>query len=61
MPLLTIFIILIVVGVILYLVNKYVPMDGKIKTILNWAIVIIVIIWLVKASGLWNYLNSVHT
>lgn len=58
MSLLTIFVILVVVGVILYLVNKYVPMDGKIKTILNWAVVIIVVVWLVRASGLWNYLSK---
>lgn len=57
MSLLTIFIVLIVVGVILYLVNRYVPMDAKIKTILNWAVVIIVVIWLVRASGLWDYLS----
>jgi len=57
MSLLTIFIVLIVVGVALYLVNKYVPMDGKIKTILNWIVVILVIIWLLKATGLLHQLD----
>lgn len=52
MSLLTIIIVLVVVGVVLYLINTYVPMDSKIKTILNWAVVIILIIWLLKAFGL---------
>ena len=51
MPLLTIFIVLIVVGVILLLVNTYIPMDRKIKNILNVVVVIVVIVWLLKAFG----------
>lgn len=54
MSLLTIIIVLVVVGLVLYLINKYVPMDGKIKTILNWAVVIIVIIWLLKVLGIFG-------
>jgi hypothetical protein len=60
MPLLTILIVLVVTGVILWLVNNYVPMDGKIKTILNVVIVICVIIWLLKAIGAFKYLGTVH-
>ena len=52
MPLMTIVITLIVVGVLLWLVNAYVPMDGKIKTILNAVVVIAVILWLLRAFGL---------
>ena len=48
----TIVITLIVVGVLLWLVNAYVPMDGKIKTILNAVVVIAVILWLLRAFGL---------
>lgn len=43
---------LVVVGIILWLVNTYIPMDGKIKTILNIVVVIAVIIWLLRASGM---------
>ncbi len=60
MPLLTIFIVLIVVGVILWLVNTYIPMDRKIKNILNVVVVIVVIVWLLKAFGVLSSLNSVH-
>lgn len=45
-------IVLIVVGVLLWLVNNYIPMDGKIKSILNAVVVIVVILWLLQAFGL---------
>lgn len=61
MSLLTIIVVLVIVGVVLYLINAYVPMDQKIKTILNWAVVIILVIWLLKATGLLNGLSSIHT
>lgn len=51
MPLLSIVITLIVVGVLLWLVNNYIPMDGKIKKILNAVVVIAVVIWLLYAFG----------
>jgi hypothetical protein len=52
MSVINVVIILIVVGVLLYLVNRYLPMDGKIKQILNIVVVVAVIIWLLKAFGL---------
>ena len=51
MPILTILIVLIVAGVILYIVNNYIPMDGKIKNILNIVVVLVVIGWLLKIFG----------
>lgn len=48
MPLLTVVITLIVVGVLLWLVNSYIPMDGKIKNILNILVVIVVVLWLIS-------------
>lgn len=47
MPLLTIIVVLIVVGVLMWLVNTYIPMDGKIKNILNVVVVIVVVLWLI--------------
>lgn len=58
MPILYIVIVLVVVGVGLWLINAFVPMDVKIKKILNVAIVILVIIWLLKVSGIWASLAS---
>lgn len=61
MSLLTIFVVLIIVGLGLYLVNRYLPLDAKIKTILNWAVVIIVILWLLNAFHLLDSFKSIHT
>lgn len=51
-PLINLVVSLIVVGVILYLINNYLPMDGKIKSILNIVVVIAVILWLLRSFGL---------
>jgi len=56
MSLITVVIILIVVGLILWLINNYIPMDKKIKSILNIVVVIAVIIWLLKTFGLIDYI-----
>jgi hypothetical protein len=52
MSLLYIIAVLIVVGVLLWLVNTYIPMDSKIKSILNAVVVIVVVVWLLQAFGL---------
>jgi hypothetical protein len=60
MSLLTIVVVLIVVGVLLWLVNTYIPMDSKIKSILNAVVVIVVVIWLLQAFGIIGSLISVR-
>ena len=60
MPILTILIVLIVAGVILYIVNNYIPMDGKIKNILNVVVVLVVIGWLLKVIGVFTYLKDMN-
>jgi hypothetical protein len=52
MPIINVLIVLIVVGFILWLVNNYIPMDRKIKSILNIVAVIMVLIWLLKVSAI---------
>ena len=61
MALLPIVITLIVVGILLWLVNTYVPMDAKIKQILNVVVVICVVLWLLNAFGAFSYINNVRT
>lgn len=56
MPVFTIIIVLIAAGVLLWLVNTYIPMDRKIKNILNAVVVIVVVIWLLKVFGVFDYL-----
>jgi hypothetical protein len=60
MPLINLVIILVVVGVILWLVNNYIPMDRKIKRILNVVVVIAVIIWLLSVFGLIGPLSGLR-
>ncbi len=51
MPLITLVVTLIVIGVLLWAVNTYVPMDGSIKNILNIVVIICVIVWLLQVFG----------
>jgi 1-acyl-sn-glycerol-3-phosphate acyltransferase len=60
MPLLTVVLTLIVVGVLLWLVNTYIPMAGPIKTILNAVVVIAVILWLLYGFGVLNHSGEIH-
>lgn len=60
MPLMTVLLTLIVIGVLLWLVNTYVPMDAKIKQILNVVAVIAVVVWLLNAFGLIGNLGNVR-
>ena len=57
MSLLTLILVLVAVGVLLWLVNSYIPMDSKVKMILNVVVIIFLIIWLLKATGLWQSLS----
>ena len=54
MPLLNLVVALIVVGVALWLVNRYIPMASSIKTILNVVVVIAVGVFVLKSTGLWS-------
>jgi len=60
MPLVNLVITLIVVGVLLWLVNTYIPMDRKIKSILNAVIVIAVVLWLLSVFGVIGSLSGIR-
>jgi hypothetical protein len=60
MSLISVVVVLIVVGVLLWLVNTYIPMDNKIKTIINVVVVIAVVLWLLSAFGVLGSLDSIH-
>jgi hypothetical protein len=60
MSLVTIVISLIVVGVLLWLVNTYIPMDGKIKKILNIVVVVVVVLWLLNVFGVLDHIRNVR-
>lgn len=60
MSLINLVITLIVVGVLLWAVNTYIPMDTKIKKILNVIVVLVVVIWLLQAFGILGSLSNVR-
>ena len=60
MPLIQLLEVLVVVGVLLWLVNRFVPMQGSIKSILNGVVVIAVVLWLLNVFGLFHSLSRIH-
>ena len=60
MPLIDVVIGLLVVGVLLWVINQYLPMDRKIKSILNGVVVIAVVLWLLGAFGVLDSLSSIR-
>jgi hypothetical protein len=60
MPLIQLVEVLIVVGVLLWLVNRFIPMQASIKSILNGVVVIAVVLWLLNVFGLFHSLSNVR-
>ncbi|MGD0832040.1 MAG: Thivi_2564 family membrane protein, partial [Terracidiphilus sp.] len=58
MPLINVVITLMVVGILMWLVNYYVPMQGAIKGILNAVVVIVMVLWIVNVFGLYHYVSQ---
>lgn len=60
MPLVQVLMVLIVVGVLLWLVNNFIPMAGSIKSILNAVVVIAVVLWLLNIFGFLHTISRIH-
>jgi len=60
MSLVSVVVVLIVVGVLLWLINRFIPMAGSIKSILNAVVVIVVVIWLLQVFGVLGSIGSIH-
>jgi hypothetical protein len=60
MPLIQVVLTLIVVGILLWLVNSYIPMAGSIKMILNAVVIIVVVLWLLSVFGLIGELSNIR-
>jgi hypothetical protein len=60
MSLISLVVTLVVVGVLLWLVNNYIPMDAKIKGILNIVVVVVVVLWLLNFLGLMDSLRGIR-
>ncbi|MFY9664816.1 MAG: Thivi_2564 family membrane protein [Candidatus Cybelea sp.] len=60
MALIEVVIVLIVVGVLLWLINTYIPMASPIKSLLNAVVVIVLVVWLLRVFGVWHYITSLR-
>ena len=60
MNLLTIILTIVVVGVVLWVINAYIPMEGGIKKLLNVVVIVFLVIWLLKILGVWAYLSNIN-
>jgi hypothetical protein len=60
MPLTQVIVVLIVVGVILWLINRFIPMAGSIKSILNAVVIIAVVLWLLNVFGVLGSLSKIR-
>jgi hypothetical protein len=60
MPLIHLVIILVVVGVVLWVINSYIPMQSTIKRILNVVVIVVVIVWLLSVFGFIGNLSAIH-
>ena len=60
MSLINLIVVLIIVGLMLWLVNRYIPMEARIKSILNVVVIIVVILWLLNVFGLFHSLSAVR-
>ena len=60
MPLIQLVQVLIVVGVLLWLVNRFIPMAGSVKSILNAVVVIALVVWVLRVAGLWDALARIR-
>lgn len=59
MPILTILLVIVVIGVILWAINAYLPMEARIKQILNIVVIIFLVVWLLSAFGVFQALSGV--
>ncbi len=60
MPLLQVILILIIVGFLLWLVNRFIPMAGSIKSILNAVVIIVVVLWLLNIFGIFSQFPAIN-
>ena len=60
MPLIQLVLVLVVVGVVLWLINRYIPMQSTIKKILNVVVIIAVVLWLLSAFGIIGNLSTIR-
>lgn len=60
MSLISVIVAIVVVGLLLWAINSFIPMEDRIKKILNIVVIIVLVLWLLQAFGVWGYLSGVR-
>lgn len=60
MSLISLIIAIVVVGLLLWVINSFIPMEDRIKKILNVVVIVVLVLWLLKALGVWGALHDVR-
>jgi hypothetical protein len=60
MPLFNILAVVIITGIFLWVVNNYIPMDRKIKQVINIVVMVVVIVWLIRVFGIFHSLMNIQ-
>jgi hypothetical protein len=60
MSLLELIVVFVVVGLALYLINRYIPMEPRVKQLMNIAVIIVLVLWLLRVTGLLNSLSGIR-
>lgn len=60
MSLLEILIVLVVVGVVLWAITRFVPMEANVKTLLNVVVILVLLLYLLKGLGFLDFLGRVR-
>ena len=60
MSLLSLIVVLVIIGILMYLINAFIPMDASIKRILNVVVIVFLVIWLIQAFGLLGPLQNIR-
>jgi len=59
MSLMAMVIALVVLGIVLWLINAYLPVDATVKKIINILVILVVVVWILKELGAWEYLFKI--
>lgn len=60
MALINLVVVLIVIGILLYCINSFIPMDAKIKQIVNIVVIVAVLLWILSVFGLFSSFSTVR-
>jgi predicted membrane protein len=59
MSLLSVIVAIVIVGIVLWIINQFIPMEARVKQILNIVVILILLIWVLQGFGFFGYLRGI--